>query len=171
MINANKVLVTGTNGYIAMWVIRHLLDEGYFVRGTVAKQKSLLSPTTLKSKSIHLSNKRFTLVKAHYLVCGNDISCEEWNTQPSGVSFITVKRIILTPFVSTVARVSLEQGDGIKQGGQTEEPAFSSTINENDWNKESVLLSRLLGEKAPPLDKYAAGKITAEQGGLPSAQL
>ena len=30
-----KVLVTGANGYIATWLIRTLLEQGYAVRGTV----------------------------------------------------------------------------------------------------------------------------------------
>jgi len=30
-----KVLVTGANGYIAMWIVRILLEQGYTVRGTV----------------------------------------------------------------------------------------------------------------------------------------
>ena len=30
-----KVLVTGANGYIAMWLVRVLLEQGYTVRGTV----------------------------------------------------------------------------------------------------------------------------------------
>lgn len=31
----SKVLVTGANGYIAVWVVRRLLEQGYVVRGTV----------------------------------------------------------------------------------------------------------------------------------------
>ena len=31
----SKVLVSGANGYIAMWVVRTLLERGYIVRGTV----------------------------------------------------------------------------------------------------------------------------------------
>ena len=31
----SKVLVSGANGYIAMWVVRTLLERGYSVRGTV----------------------------------------------------------------------------------------------------------------------------------------
>ena len=31
----SKILVSGANGYIAMWVVRTLLERGYFVRGTV----------------------------------------------------------------------------------------------------------------------------------------
>jgi len=30
-----KVLVSGANGYIAMWIILELLKQGYLVRGTV----------------------------------------------------------------------------------------------------------------------------------------
>ncbi|KIL60765.1 hypothetical protein M378DRAFT_167745 [Amanita muscaria Koide BX008] len=30
-----KVLVSGANGYIAVWTVRTLLEQGYFVRGTV----------------------------------------------------------------------------------------------------------------------------------------
>jgi uncharacterized protein YbjT (DUF2867 family) len=30
-----KVLVSGANGYIAVWVVRTLLESGYHVRGTV----------------------------------------------------------------------------------------------------------------------------------------
>ena len=31
----SKILVSGANGYIAMWVVRTLLEHGYLVRGTV----------------------------------------------------------------------------------------------------------------------------------------
>jgi nucleoside-diphosphate-sugar epimerase len=34
----SKVLVTGANGYIAVWVVRNLLERGYFVRGTVRSE-------------------------------------------------------------------------------------------------------------------------------------
>jgi nucleoside-diphosphate-sugar epimerase len=36
---ANKlVLVSGANGYIALWVVRTLLEQGYAVRGTVRSE-------------------------------------------------------------------------------------------------------------------------------------
>ena len=31
----SKVLVSGANGFIAMWVVRTLLERGFTVRGTV----------------------------------------------------------------------------------------------------------------------------------------
>lgn len=33
-----RVLVTGANGYIAVWVVKTLLDRGYSVRGTVRSE-------------------------------------------------------------------------------------------------------------------------------------
>jgi nucleoside-diphosphate-sugar epimerase len=35
VIKGSKVLVSGANGYIAMWVVRTLLERGFQVRGTV----------------------------------------------------------------------------------------------------------------------------------------
>ena len=31
----DRVLVTGANGFIAMWIVRSLLERGFSVRGTV----------------------------------------------------------------------------------------------------------------------------------------
>ena len=35
----SKVLVSGANGYIAMWVVRALLERGFTVRGTVRTEE------------------------------------------------------------------------------------------------------------------------------------
>ena len=37
-ITSGKVLVTGANGYVAMWVVEHLLKEGFSVRATVRSE-------------------------------------------------------------------------------------------------------------------------------------
>jgi nucleoside-diphosphate-sugar epimerase len=34
----SEVLVTGANGYIAVWVVRVLLERGFAVRGTVRSE-------------------------------------------------------------------------------------------------------------------------------------
>ena len=35
----SKVLVSGANGYIAMWIVRTLLERGFTVRGTVRTEE------------------------------------------------------------------------------------------------------------------------------------
>ena len=35
----SRVLVTGANGYISVWIISMLLEQGYRVRGTVRSEK------------------------------------------------------------------------------------------------------------------------------------
>ena len=40
-ITKGKVLVTGANGYIALWVVRSLLEAGFFVRGTVRSESKI----------------------------------------------------------------------------------------------------------------------------------
>ena len=37
-LTSGKVLVTGANGFIAIWVVKKLLDKGYSVRGTVRSE-------------------------------------------------------------------------------------------------------------------------------------
>jgi nucleoside-diphosphate-sugar epimerase len=45
-----KVLVTGANGYIAAWLVKTLLEQGYFVRGTVrSEEKGTHLKETFKS--------------------------------------------------------------------------------------------------------------------------
>lgn len=34
-----KVLVTGASGYIATWIVKYLLDNGFHVKGTVRSEE------------------------------------------------------------------------------------------------------------------------------------
>ena len=49
-VTSGKVLVTGANGYIAVWVVKSFLDQGFAVRGTVrAESKATHLRTLFKS--------------------------------------------------------------------------------------------------------------------------
>ena len=37
-----KILVTGCNGYVAVWVVKQLLEGGYAVRGTVRRASAIV---------------------------------------------------------------------------------------------------------------------------------
>jgi nucleoside-diphosphate-sugar epimerase len=34
-----KVLVSGANGFIAVWIVHTLLESGYYVRGTIRSEE------------------------------------------------------------------------------------------------------------------------------------
>ena len=46
------ILVTGANGFIAMWITKYLLDKGYSVRGTVRNKEKAAYATTLFNDAI-----------------------------------------------------------------------------------------------------------------------
>ena len=54
-----KVLVTGANGYLAVWIVKKYLEAGYSVRGTV---RSLSRSAFLKDKFSQYED-RFELVE------------------------------------------------------------------------------------------------------------
>lgn len=37
-VTSGKILVTGANGFVAVWLLQHLLDGGYSVRATVRSE-------------------------------------------------------------------------------------------------------------------------------------
>src|SRR5260370_30778208 len=49
-----KVLVTGANGYLAIWVVKKYLEAGYSVRGTV---RSLSKSAFLNDKFSHYGDR------------------------------------------------------------------------------------------------------------------
>jgi uncharacterized protein YbjT (DUF2867 family) len=59
-----KVLVSGANGYIAIWVVRALLEKGYSVRGTVRSEK----------KATHLRDLFSSYGDKHEVVIVEDIT-------------------------------------------------------------------------------------------------
>ena len=40
-VTKGKVLVSGCNGYVAVWVTKQLLEEGYSVRGTIRRENAI----------------------------------------------------------------------------------------------------------------------------------
>ena len=40
-VTSGKALVTGANGFVAMWLVRKLLERGFFVRGTVRSESKI----------------------------------------------------------------------------------------------------------------------------------
>eukprot|EP00252_Welwitschia_mirabilis_P006144 TRINITY_DN1687_c0_g1_i4.p1 TRINITY_DN1687_c0_g1~~TRINITY_DN1687_c0_g1_i4.p1 ORF type:complete len:330 (+),score=55.40 TRINITY_DN1687_c0_g1_i4:205-1194(+) len=60
----HAVCVTGANGYIASWLVKLLLERGYFVRGTVRNPEA---EKNAHLKALKGAEERLTLVKAHLM--------------------------------------------------------------------------------------------------------
>ena len=53
-ITQGKVLVSGANGYIALWVVKSFLEKGFAVRGTVRSESKIAHlKDTFKSYGDH----------------------------------------------------------------------------------------------------------------------
>lgn len=67
----DKVLVTGANGYVGVWVVKLLLERGYQVRGAVrTKEKGEALVKIIKDKvSAYAENFEFVIVADLTAVC------------------------------------------------------------------------------------------------------
>jgi nucleoside-diphosphate-sugar epimerase len=59
----SKILVTGANGYVAMWIIDLLLNAGHSVRGTVRKLEKSKDLASRFSKFVETGKLEFAIVE------------------------------------------------------------------------------------------------------------
>ncbi|KAM6493011.1 D-lactaldehyde dehydrogenase [Amanita muscaria] len=170
-----KVLVTGANGFISIWLIRTLLEQGYVVRGTV--------------RSLERSSFLVDMFKSHgdkfELVVVEDITKDDaFDESVKGVEAI----------IHAASPVTFDVDDP----NELIEPAVNGTVgilnsavkncpdvrriiviaseasiyresnellvlNEKDWNDEVIERVEQLGRNASGLDKYRAAKTLAEK--------
>ncbi|KAG8900558.1 methylglyoxal reductase (NADPH-dependent) gre2 [Tulasnella sp. 403] len=170
-----KVLVTGASGFIATWVVKTLLEQGYKVVGTV---RSTSKGEYLK-KLFKEHDDKFTYVIV------DDISKEgAFDEAVVGVDAVehtaspfhfkaddpqelvtpavngtvgvlrsiqkhalNVKRVVIT---SSVASIVYDKGPG-------------AHFDESDWNEESPIEVEVKGRNASAIHKYRASKVLAER--------
>lgn len=74
------ILVTGATGYLASWIVRLLLEEGYKVRGTVRSLKN--QEKNAKLMTLPNANTHLELVEA------NLTSAAGWDEAVSGCDYV-----------------------------------------------------------------------------------
>ena len=72
-ITTGKVLVTGANGYIAVWVVKNLLEQGYAVRGTVRRASAI--PYLQETLKAYADRLEFVVVPDITKVCTLLLRC------------------------------------------------------------------------------------------------
>ncbi|KAJ6595879.1 hypothetical protein DFH09DRAFT_1135874 [Mycena vulgaris] len=176
--SGDKVLVSGANGFIAVWVLQTLLEKGYSVRGTVRSA----------SKAAHLDGlfKEKYPGKWEWVVVADitkedafddavksvdgilhmaspfnyEITSPEAAIQPavdgtvgilkSATKFGTgIKRIVVTSSIAAI----LELGD----------MSIPRTFTEENWNNQAPALVEAHGAAAGPMVIYFVSKMLAEK--------
>jgi len=172
-ISSGKVLVSGASGFIAVWVVKRLLEEGYSVRGTVRS----------KSKGDFLS-KLFGN-KFEYVIV-EDISKDgafdeavvgveaiEHTASPFHLKADDPEEMLGPAIKGTVGildsvikhapqvkRVIITSSTAAVVDTDVKTPA---TFTEKDWNESSEVRIKQLGSNAPQIDKYRGSKSMAEK--------
>ncbi|KAH7912688.1 D-lactaldehyde dehydrogenase [Hygrophoropsis aurantiaca] len=171
-----KVLVSGANGYIAIWVVRNLLERGYSVRSTVRSE----------DKGEHLKKTFASHGDKHEIVIVADITKKgAFDEAVKGVDAIehTASPFhmnaddpyeLITPAVNgTVGMLqsALEHGTSVKRIVVTSSGAAvlhddpkPQEFDESDWNEQCLEFLAQGGPVLTNMVKYRASKTLAEKG-------
>ncbi|KAJ7103957.1 hypothetical protein B0H15DRAFT_766839 [Mycena belliarum] len=174
-ITSGKVLVSGANGFIAAWVVRSLLEEGFSVRGAVRS----------KGKCAHLQETFASYGEKFELVVVPDITQDgAFDEAVKGVDAIehTASPFhlneaqpdeFLTPAIKGTVGIlesALKHGTSVKRIVVTSSTAAilqvekdPKTFSELDWNEQAPRELAEHGSAVPTITKYRASKTLAER--------
>jgi len=171
-----KVLVTGANGFVAVWVVQLLVERGYSVIGTVRSESK---GTYLKEK--FGDNFEFAIVGGLEVGAFDEV-VKSVNPDAiihvaTPVSFDTSEEpgpMIQTAIEGTLGVLQSAQrlGPNVKRvviTSSTDTLVIESknvpsyTFTENDWNSESEQIVEREGKNTPGVHRYRASKVKAER--------
>ncbi|EFI28545.1 D-lactaldehyde dehydrogenase [Coprinopsis cinerea okayama7 len=171
----SKILVTGANGYIPIWVVRRLLEKGYSVRGTVrSADKGQHLQDTFKS----YGDKLEIVVVPDITKDGafdeavKGVDAIEHMASPFHENVDDPKEFIEPAVNGTVGilKSALKNAPDVKRIVITSSVAAiltdttaPSTFSERDWNEASIKEMEEKGREAAPMAKYRASKTLAEK--------
>ncbi|KAG6888784.1 hypothetical protein C0992_007514 [Termitomyces sp. T32_za158] len=174
----DKVLVSGANGFVAMWIVRKLLEKGYAVRGTVRsadKGKYLESYFQAYGTKLEI-----TVVEDITKVVIRDGAFDEavqgvhaviHSASPFYFNAASVDELLRPAVNGTVSilKSALKCGQMIKRvvvissAAAVSDFSVYKVLNEDDWNEPSVREIEEKGADAPGFVKYFASKTAAER--------
>ncbi|KAJ6571117.1 NAD(P)-binding protein [Mycena capillaripes] len=174
-ITSGKVLVSGANGYIAVWVVRTLLEEGYSVRGAV---RSADKGTHLKEVFASYGDK-FELVvvpditkEGAFDEAVKGVDAIEHTASPFHFQADDPAELLEPAIKGTVGILesARKYGTAVKRVVVTSSCAavmnVSTTpqvLSELDWNDQAVKEVEEKGREASAGSKYRTSKTLAER--------
>jgi len=175
-VSKGKVLVSGASGYIAAWVAKRLLEEGYAVRGTVRSD----SKGVYLKKLFQSFGDRFeyTIVEdiakeGAFDKAVKDVDAIEHTASPFHLKADDPEELLGPAVTGTVGILesALKYAPLVKRVVITSSTAavidpnakLPNTFSEKDWNIGSGERIKEKGREATQLDKYRASKALAEK--------
>ncbi|KXN81602.1 Putative NADPH-dependent methylglyoxal reductase GRP2 [Leucoagaricus sp. SymC.cos] len=174
-----KVLVTGASGFIAIWVVRTLLEQGYSVRGAVR------SASKGKYLQDYFGERGFghdkleivvvddmTKVRRAFDEAVKGVDAIEHVASPVALEAVDPQDFIKPAVEGTLSilRSALKNGSSLKRIVITSsgaaimvQPTEPRLFSEEDWNTASVEDVKMNGKNANPTSGYRASKTLAER--------
>ncbi|KAH9017028.1 hypothetical protein EDB84DRAFT_1567010 [Lactarius hengduanensis] len=148
-----KVLVTGVNGYLAVWIVKKYLEAGYSVRGTV---RSLSKSAFLKEQFAEYGERLELVVVEDITKDGafddavKGIDAIAHTASPFHYNAIDPDELIVPAVQGTtsILNSALKHGTG---------------YDETSWNNAAVAAVASKGSAAGPVTIYLASKTLAER--------
>ncbi|KAH7906352.1 hypothetical protein BJ138DRAFT_1162780 [Hygrophoropsis aurantiaca] len=172
---SQKILVSGANGYIAIWVVRTLLERGYSVRSTV---RSADKGKHLKGVFKDYGDRHEITVipditkKGAFDEAVKDVVAVEHVASPVTLQADDPYELI-TPAVNgtlSILQSILDHGISVKRvvitsscAAVVREDPEPLELNESDWNEQSLEILEEGGPRLTGLVKYRASKTLAEK--------
>ncbi|OSX58892.1 hypothetical protein POSPLADRAFT_1059984 [Postia placenta MAD-698-R-SB12] len=174
-VTSGKILVSGANGFVAVWVVKSLLERGYTVRATVRSENK---GTHLRKIFASYGDKLELVTVPDITTAGafdeavKGVDAIEHTASPFHFKADEPEEMI-TPAVHGTVRI-LESvaahGTSVKRVIVTSSVAavFTAqstprTFSEVDWNEGSINDCKANGRNAHPVSKYCASKTLAER--------
>jgi len=171
----SKILVTGANGFIPVWVIQKLLEKGYSVRGTV---RSASKGTYLEDYFKSYGSKLELVVVPDIVKDGafdesvKDVDAILHLASPFTDKVDDPKDFIEPAIHGTVGVLdsALKFGNKVQRVIITSScvsiawpPTAPTPFSETDWNDTSIAETERQGKDAETFTKYQASKTLAEK--------
>ncbi|CAA7269674.1 unnamed protein product [Cyclocybe aegerita] len=174
-----KVLVSGANGYIAMWTVKILLQQGYRVRGTVRSAEKGKFMSDYFAKIGYGDAFEFVIVQdivkdGAFDEVVKDVDAIEHMASPVNFNPGDPQEVLKPAIQGTVSMLksAMKNGTEVKRVVITSSTAAIVALNlvteprvfsEQDWNDASPKEVEELGSKASGMTIYRASKPLAEK--------
>ncbi|OJT09208.1 hypothetical protein TRAPUB_14345 [Trametes pubescens] len=177
-VTSGKVLVTGANGFVAVWVAKTLLDAGFSVRGTVRSESKAGHLRTLFASA----GDKFEVVivdditkEGAFDAHVGDVDAIAHTASPFHLNGVEPDELIVPALQGTlsVLRSARAHAPNLRRVivlssvaavvRKNPNPAEMLVLDEASWNEEDIVTVREQGAAAPGGAKYTASKTLAER--------